>query len=184
MTHHLTTSVQHSNALDATPSIYVACLAAYNNGKLHGTWIDATQEPDAIMGEVRAMLGTSPEPDAEEWAIHDYDNFHGLRLSEWEGFAKVHAYATFIAEHGRLGAELIAYTGDIEQAMAMMSDGYAGCFESLADFAQELTEDITTIPQNLTGYIDFERMAADMEMSGDILTIETAHDEVHVFWRR
>jgi hypothetical protein len=27
-----------------TPSIYVADLAAYNAGILHGIWIDATQE--------------------------------------------------------------------------------------------------------------------------------------------
>ena len=27
------------------PRIYVACLAAYNNGHLHGAWIDAAQEP-------------------------------------------------------------------------------------------------------------------------------------------
>ncbi|WP_447531297.1 antirestriction protein ArdA, partial [Legionella pneumophila] len=26
-----------------TPQIYVACLAAYNNGIVHGEWIDATQ---------------------------------------------------------------------------------------------------------------------------------------------
>lgn len=184
MTHNLTTSAQHSNTLDDTPSIYVACLAAYNNGKLHGVWIDATLEPDAIREATQAMLKASPEPQAEEWAIHCYENFHGFPLSEWEGFAEVHAYATFIAEHGRLGAELITYTGDIEHARAMMSDGYAGCYGSLADFAQELTEDITMIPENLTGYIDYERMADDMEMSGDIFTIETAHDEVHVFWRR
>ena len=29
---------------DITPKIYVACLAAYNNGHLHGEWIDATQD--------------------------------------------------------------------------------------------------------------------------------------------
>jgi antirestriction protein len=184
MTHNLTTSAQHSNTLDATPSIYVACLAAYNNGKLHGTWIDATLEPDAIREAMQAMLKASPEPQAEEFAIHDYDNFHSLRLSEWEAIDDVHAYATFIAEHGKLGAELITYTGDIEHAMAMMSDGYAGCYESLADFAQELTEDTTTIPESLACYIDYERMADDMEGAGEILTSKTAHDEVHVFWRR
>ena len=31
-----------------TPKIYVACLAAYNNGFLHGQWIDANQETEAI----------------------------------------------------------------------------------------------------------------------------------------
>ncbi|HBL92812.1 MAG TPA: hypothetical protein DD375_04790, partial [Hyphomonas sp.] len=51
------------------PRVYVACLAAYNNGRLHGAWINAT-EPDEIMEHVRAMLAASPEPDAEEWAIH------------------------------------------------------------------------------------------------------------------
>ncbi|MEH6808999.1 MAG: antirestriction protein ArdA, partial [Hyphomonas oceanitis] len=51
------------------PRIYVACLAAYNGGRLHGRWIDAT-EHEAVWKEVRAMLAASPEPDAEEWAIH------------------------------------------------------------------------------------------------------------------
>jgi len=31
-----------------TPRIYVACLAAYNAGKLHGEWIDADQDAEAI----------------------------------------------------------------------------------------------------------------------------------------
>ena len=51
------------------PRIYVACLAAYNNGFLHGRWIDATT-PDEIMEEVQAMLAASPIPQAEEWGIH------------------------------------------------------------------------------------------------------------------
>jgi len=29
---------------------------------------------------------------------------------------------------------------------------------------------------------DYERMGRDMDLSGDIYTIETAYDEVHVFW--
>lgn len=183
MTHSHSTTSPLINTND-TPSIYVACLAAYNNGKLHGAWIDATLEPDAILEAVQAMLATSPEPDAEAWAIHDYEGFHGLTLSEWEGFADVHAYATFIAAHGRLGAELLAYANDIDHAKAMMEEDYAGCYESLADFAQELTEATTLIPKNLVYYIDYERMARDLELSGDVTSFATAHDEVHIFWRR
>ena len=63
------------------PRIYVACLAAYNNGCLHGRWIEATT-PDEIWEQVRAMLADSPEPDAEEWAIHDHDGFEGAPLSD------------------------------------------------------------------------------------------------------
>ena len=39
--------------------IYVADLAAYNNGKLHGVWIDATQDLDAIQDQINAMLADS-----------------------------------------------------------------------------------------------------------------------------
>ena len=50
--------------------IYVACLASYNNGILHGRWIDVTDE-DAIWSEVQAMLKASPLDEiCEEWAIH------------------------------------------------------------------------------------------------------------------
>ncbi|MDO7837100.1 antirestriction protein ArdA [Sphingobium sp. HBC34] len=46
-------TITHQNE---QPRIYVACLAAYNNGILHGTWIDAAQEPWALWDEVRASL--------------------------------------------------------------------------------------------------------------------------------
>ena len=38
-----------------SPQIYIACLAAYNNGKLHGVWIDATQDVDHIWEEINAI---------------------------------------------------------------------------------------------------------------------------------
>ena len=46
--------------------IYVACLASYNNGILHGAWIDANQDANAIYGAVQAMLADSLVADAEE----------------------------------------------------------------------------------------------------------------------
>ena len=41
--------------------IYVACLAAYNNGILHGRWIDAQQDAWAVYDDIRAMLDASPK---------------------------------------------------------------------------------------------------------------------------
>lgn len=51
--------------------IYVACPAAYNNGILHGCWIDADQDVDGIWSGINAMLKSSPIAGAEEYAIHD-----------------------------------------------------------------------------------------------------------------
>lgn len=162
--------------------IYVACLAAYNNGILHGSWIDATQGIDDINEDVQKMLKASPIEDAEEWAIHDYEGFGSYRLSEYEGFDSVCEIAEFLEEHGELGSELLAYCSDADDARKAIEECYAGEYKSLADYAEELTSDTMTVPDNIGCYIDYDRMGRDMEMSGDIYTIETAHDEVHVFW--
>lgn len=45
-----------------TPKIYVACLASYNNGVLHGRWIDASSDVDAMQEEVNAILRESKFP--------------------------------------------------------------------------------------------------------------------------
>lgn len=42
--------------------IYAACLASYNNGRLHGRWIDAALGADHMRDEIAAMLRESPYP--------------------------------------------------------------------------------------------------------------------------
>lgn len=161
--------------------IYVACLAAYNNGILHGCWIDAEQDAYAIYDDVRAMLAASPIEDAKEWAIHDYEGFEGVQLSEYEGFAEVSELAAFIAEHGEIGGQLVSHLGSLDEAKKTIKDAYAGEYKSLADFAEELTEQSTEIPENLRFYIDYEAMARDIEIN-DVFTIDIGFEQVHVFW--
>ncbi len=160
--------------------IYVACSAAYNNGILHGRWIDANLDAWAIWDAVTEMLKASPENDAEEWAIHDYEGFEGVSISEWESFERV--IAAFIAEHGKLGGKLVEYFGSLQDAQNAISDQYAGEYRSTADFVQDMTEQGTDIPESLQYYIDWGAMARDWEIN-DILTIETGFEAVHIFWR-
>ena len=74
------------------------------------------------------------------------------------------------------------FGGDLEDAKKAAEEQYSGCYKSLADYAEELTEGTAEIPEHLQSYIDYERMGRDMEMSGDIYTIESAYQEVHIFW--
>jgi antirestriction protein len=46
------------------------------------------------------MLAESPEAIAEEFAIHDYDDFGGIRLGEWEDVDHVCELATALVAHG------------------------------------------------------------------------------------
>lgn len=166
------------------PRIYVACLAAYNAGHLHGVWIDAAEELDEIWTTIKNMLSTSPVEDAEEHAIHDYEGFSGYAVSEYDAIESVHEIACFIEEYPDFGGDLINHFSDLDEAREAVEEDYYGCYSSLADYAQEFTEQTSEIPQHLEIYIDYERMGRDWEMSGDIFTIETAHDEVHIFCNR
>jgi antirestriction protein len=42
--------------------IYIACLASYNNGTLHGKWIDATSDVDEMQEDVDTLLRSSKYP--------------------------------------------------------------------------------------------------------------------------
>lgn len=164
------------------PRIYVACLAAYNNGYLHGAWIDAAQEAWAIYDAVRDMLKASPIENAEEWAIHDYEGFGSIRIEEYASFERVSELAAFITEHGDIGAALLDhYSGMLDEARAALEDRYMGQHASLADYMQDVTEETATIPDSLRYYIDYQAMARDAELSGDVFTVSTAWDVVHVF---
>jgi len=161
--------------------IYIACLAAYNNGQLHGEWINVTDEA-SIWEAVQAMLFRSPIEEAEEWAIHDYEGFEGAEVGEYFTFTNVVELAEYIAERGKLGAEVLNYYGgNIEDAKARF-DEYAGEYDTLADYAEELTEQTgETIPPRLAPYIDYKAMAHDYEQSGDFLTFRVG-GSVHIFW--
>ncbi len=174
------TNVSHSG-----PRIYVACLAAYNTGFLHGAWIDADQDADEIKDKIATMLARSPVEQAEEYAIHDYEGFEGVNISEYASIDSVARMAAFISEHGALGAGLLEqFSGDMDQAESTLEDCYHGQFASLADYMEELTTESVTIPEALRYYVDWEGMARDAEIGGDLFTIETAHGEVHVFSNR
>lgn len=170
--------------------IYVACLAAYNSGILHGEWIDACQDADDIKAAVDAMLKRSPEPGAEEWAIHDFEGFGPVKLSESESFETVAALAAAIEEHGEIFAHFYDnqdMNSDVEQAVSDFEEKQCGKFNSLADYVQFFWEDCGEWKEDdkagfwhPSKYVDWERMAHDLEMSGDIFTIEL-DGKVHVF---
>ncbi|VAX32537.1 putative antirestriction protein [hydrothermal vent metagenome] len=139
-------------------------------------WIVGSDE-----SQVLSTLYESPEDFAEEYAIHDFEGFGGYRLSEYEGIESTHNVACFIEEYPEIGGELLDHMCDIDEARKAAEDNYCGCYKSMADYAEELTEETTQIPESLTYYIDYEKMGRDMKLSGDVFTIETGYEEVHMF---
>jgi antirestriction protein len=168
-----------------SPRIYVACLAAYNNGVLHGTWIDADQGQDVIHSAVQRMLAASPIPGAEEWAIHDYEGFGTLRLSEWESFERVAAIAAGIAEHGSSFAAWVANDGSRDPTdHQAFCDAYRGEWDSLTDYAAEYAETVglyDAVDQIDSPYVmvNIDLLERDLEI--DLYTVESDHGTLYVF---
>lgn len=183
------------------PRVYVACLASYNNGVLHGKWIDADQCADAIAEEVQEMLRESRFPDvtvtcpicnrecleagfeacthcnntgevpsAEEHAIHDYEGFEGIKLSESEDFETVAHHAEMLEEHGAAWAAFVDWTG--EDSEARFQDLYLGQFDSMTAYAEEYVEStgmLQGVDETVRRYFDYEAFGRDLELGGDVV---------------
>ncbi len=82
--------------------IYVADLAAYDKGILHGVWIDATADVSDMHKQVDAMLVSSPTGDAWESAIHGFEGFDGYSVGEYAGLQAAHDLAMSIARSRKM----------------------------------------------------------------------------------
>lgn len=180
-----------------TYRIYVASLSDYNSGHLLGRWIDANQDADDIAAEVAEMLRESKFPNvmvdvdgeqvpsAEEWAIHDYE-LGGIKISESESFETVAELAAALDEHGEPFAAWWNNENRDDVDLDAFQEAYQGEFDSLADYVEDFwnqTGEYKRDDKNWwspINYVDWERMARDLELGGDVWTHE-ADGKVYVF---
>jgi antirestriction protein len=171
--------------MSTEPRIYVACLAAYNNGQLHGEWIDADQSADELHEAVAQMLAASPQPGAEEWAIHDYEGFGSLRLGEYESLERVAAIAAGIAEHGNAFSAWLSYdeSQDVTDTQSFQ-EAYRGEWDSLRAYAEDYAESTgmyDTAERSGSQYVvvDIDMLTRDLDI--ELYTVESDRHTVYVF---
>jgi len=164
------------------PMIYVACLAAYNAGKLHGEWIEAAQEVEALNEEVQEILKQSPEPFAEEWAIHDYEGFGDIRISEYHGLSEVSRLAFLVEEHGEAFAAYAAHVGQDTATEETFLDAYCGHWESELAYATDFFDELYAheIPEHVRYYVDYKAFSRDLFIDG-CFSVRSSEHGVHVF---
>lgn len=129
------------------PAIYVACLASYNAGKLFGHWLNLEGGPDAteIQAAIDLVIKESPEPFAEEYAIHYSQELPGiLSRSEWPDIATLAEYAQNWAEL-TFKDDQLAYKISCDNAGVILHlddfrDQFMGWFEEPWHFAMERAE--------------------------------------------
>lgn len=157
--------------------IYIACLASYNAGYLHGAWIECNDLETLEKGRDQ-VIKTSPVPDAEEWAIHDYEL--PFEISEYEFFTTIIEIIEFIngSHNSDLAIAIYNDCKDLGEAQDMI-EKYEGSFDSVKDYGEHYAENCMNIPENLSYYIDYEKLGRDYGM--DSHKIE-ANNTTHYFY--
>lgn len=152
--------------------IYVA------NTNKDGIWIDLLDDLDTIYEKIITELQT------DAFSIKGYSGFGNYTINGEESIETLHNAAVFIDEYPVFGAELLnEFSDDIEYVRRLAEENFIGCYPSLADYAQEITEECHDIPEYLVNYVDYERMGKDLKLSGDIVAIETDYQQLHIFNR-
>lgn len=173
------------------PRIWVGSLADYNNGVLHGEWLDAASEPEELGEAIASLLARSPTPGAEEWAIFDLDDFAGLRLEEHEDLATVTAIARGLQEHGAPFAAWVELVERDVERLPAFEEAYLGRFDSLTAYAEEMLEDLgvrgeldRVLPAHLRPYVhlDAEGLGRDLQLGGDVLVAGGRDGGVWIFY--
>lgn len=170
------------------PRTYIACIASYNEGILHGDWIDLDGTCD-IEEEITRILKSSPIAEAEEWAVHDHEECG--HLSEYPGLDGLLSIESAYEEtqlhdiDWEIYCEYCSHLGNDPSAdhIDSFQNQYAGQADSLIDWCRDFLEgtgDLLKLPDNLQYYFDFSAFARDMEIN-DVFTISDTGN-THVFW--
>jgi antirestriction protein len=163
--------------------IYVACLASYNNGCLHGAWIECEgKSADELQEEISTkVLQTSKFPNvmvevagkmvpsSEEFAIHDHEGAFGL-IEEYSPLSYVAQLAEMIAEHGEAYALYAKNLGGSELPSGEdFQEHYQGEFEHEEAFAESFaaaTGLFDTCPQTVVNHFDMQSYAGELFQDG------------------
>lgn len=144
--------------------VYIACLAAYNAGTMHGEWIDMDgMDADDLRDRIADMLRRSPCPTAEEWAVLGYDNFPDL--GRFPGAERLAEVADAIAEHGPAMRAWLSVNDSPEG----FEDAYRGTADNWEEFAAQMLEEsgaLDEMPAHLRCYFDFAAYARDLQAEG------------------
>ena len=169
--------------------IYIADLAAYNNGLMSGAWVDLPcDDMDAALAAIleagtaaRVADGCYDGVPSEEWAIHDHEGLEWYgSVSEYENLGDLNIATTTYDELEDYDKKKLDYLMSqcgyaLKGALSALDNCSIYEDMTMLDLAYEFVDDgsIGEVPAYLINYIDYEAFARDLSMdyveyNGDI----------------
>lgn len=163
--------------------IYVASLSDYNDGIPHGDWITLNDfsSVDEVWEAINSMLAASPTAraegvPAEEWAIHAYEGFAELTVSQTEDIDTLWYAHELLGTLDDMEYEAFsewlpwARSGNVSDVthenLEDFRDAFCGRYESERAYAEELVSDMGVLDncgnELLSSYFDYDALARDL----------------------
>lgn len=157
--------------------IYVACLASYNNGFLHGKWFDLdkfTDADDLQAAITNEVLESKDNPTmlkygekCEEYAIHDFEAPEACKIGEYDSLERLFEMNDILNDdNGEVILSLKAHVGldSIEEAKEYYDDNHCGEFKNDEEFAYDVAENCMSwnLSEGMGRYFDVEAFARDL----------------------
>lgn len=161
-----TTEAYNENALI---NVYVANLAAYNDGYLMGKWVSLPISENELEKVFKEIQGPYFEL---EYTIHDYECFvSGISIDEYTSIDTLNEIAGELEnldefEIEKIAAYIEVYGGDIKNALENMDrcEYYGGV--TLVEYAEQLVDECYNLDEFAKTYFDYERFARDLSYDG------------------
>lgn len=171
------------------PAVWLGCLACYNGGDLVGAWMSPAEAADMSPDELHEIAAAGEQ-------IADVDTHEELWVMDHEltpiagefGPLECRAIADAFAAVGEddwpayLAYAATGTSADQVPDPDEFREAYQGEHESREDFAQELAEELGSVPADYSwpaSYIDWTRAARDLFM--DYADVPAAGGGIYVF---
>ncbi|MFE4263391.1 antirestriction protein ArdA [Streptomyces sp. NPDC056883] len=172
-------------------AIYVASLSDYNAGRLHGKWINIGDDAEAVYDEISGILETSPQGDAEEYAIHSFEGFGGIEVAETEEIEDLILIAEALDNFPSAVVQHIYETCEVEHLSEKCQEKYIRTTEfsvdpesAVAEYALDYLTDHGTkgVPQLWLDHIEAvaESLAIHMINSGSVIPLYAGAGTYHL----
>jgi len=137
--------------IEDSPSIYVADLEAYNDGRLNGEWLKLTDynNADELMEAIQVLLD---KWGVEEYAIHDTEYIPSNLSSEYMGQKDFEQLYEMIDLANEYNLPLEVVQDVVSQFDASAVEEYQGKYDNAIDFAEQLVDEI-----GIESFIDFQQ---------------------------
>jgi antirestriction protein len=169
----------HTQKTDTAPRVFVGTYAKYNAGRLRGFWVDLEDfagDRPAFLEHCRELHNDEHDP---ELMFPDYEGFPAEYYGECELAWRLFEWLELDEDDRELLAAYMDATNDRDADICDARDHYVGTYDSGADFAESLADDLgiiqtgmtKTMPDWLVHCIDWQR-AWENELRHDYSTSE------------